>query len=78
MSRLDRLRKRIILFHDTKESTAQMLPAFLRQLKARGYRGVHVMPGAGPTPVIDAPPGWESTTEAIIAKTLRLFHGGAP
>lgn len=67
LSRLERLRKGIILFHDSKSSTAQMLPAFLRQLKARGYRVVHVTPGAGPTPVIDAPVGWTSTTEAIIA-----------
>jgi peptidoglycan/xylan/chitin deacetylase (PgdA/CDA1 family) len=67
MSRLERLRKGIILFHDSKPSTAQMLPAFLRQLKSRGYRVVHVTPGAGPTPVIDAPAGWTSTTEAIIA-----------
>ena len=70
MSRLESLRKGIILFHDSKESTAQMLPAFLRQLKTRGYRVVHVMPGTGPAPVIDAPAGWKSTTEAIIAKTL--------
>jgi peptidoglycan/xylan/chitin deacetylase (PgdA/CDA1 family) len=67
LSRLERLRKGIILFHDSKSSTVQMLPAFLRQLKARGYRVVHVTPGAGPTPVIDAPVGWTSTTEAIIA-----------
>ena len=80
MSRLDRLGKGIILFHDSKSSTADMLPVFLRRLKARGYRIVHVMPGAGPTPVTDAPPGWTSTTEAIIAKTLgeETTSGGAP
>jgi peptidoglycan/xylan/chitin deacetylase (PgdA/CDA1 family) len=71
MSRLERTRKGIILFHDTKSSTAEMLPAFLRQLKERGYRVVHVTPGAGPTPVTDAPAGWKSTTEAIIATALR-------
>jgi peptidoglycan-N-acetylglucosamine deacetylase len=37
----------IILFHDTKRQTAAMLPAFLRSLKAQGYRIVHV---AAPAP----------------------------
>ncbi len=80
MSRLERLRKGIILFHDSKASTASMLPAFLRQLKAGGYRVVHVTPGAGPTPVAGAPPGWTSTTEPIIARTLgdATTSGAAP
>ena len=34
----------IVLFHDTKQATAAMLPAFLRALKSRGYRIVHVVP----------------------------------
>jgi len=34
----------IILFHDTKSQTAAMLPAFLRELKRRGYRVVAVVP----------------------------------
>lgn len=68
LARLEKLRKGIILFHDSKESTAAMLPAFLRELRARGYRVVHVTPGAGPTPVAAAPPGWTSTTEAMIAR----------
>jgi peptidoglycan-N-acetylglucosamine deacetylase len=34
----------IVLFHDTKSQTAAMLPAFLRALKAKGYRVVHVVP----------------------------------
>ena len=42
LARLERARKGIILFHDTRAQTAAMLPAFLRQLKARGYRVVHV------------------------------------
>jgi peptidoglycan-N-acetylglucosamine deacetylase len=46
---LDRLRAAhggIILFHDTKRQTAAMLPAFLRSLKAEGYRVVHVVAAA--------------------------------
>jgi peptidoglycan/xylan/chitin deacetylase (PgdA/CDA1 family) len=34
----------IILFHDTKAQTARMMPAFLRELKARSYRVVHTVP----------------------------------
>ena len=78
MSRLEKARKGIILFHDTKASTAQMLPALLRQLKTRGYRVVQVSPGSGPTPVTEASSGWKSTTAAIIANTLsREVTGGA-
>ena len=48
LSRIDRLGRGIVLFHDTKAQTAQMLPALLRELKRRGYRVVHVVPkGAG-------------------------------
>ena len=42
LSRLERSRRGIILFHDSKAQTAAMLPAFLRELKRRGYRIVHV------------------------------------
>lgn len=42
MARLERRGRGIILFHDTREQTAAMLPALLRQLKLRGYRVVHV------------------------------------
>ncbi len=44
LERLDAAGGGIILFHDTKAQTAAMLPAFLRALKARGYRVVHVVP----------------------------------
>jgi peptidoglycan-N-acetylglucosamine deacetylase len=43
MARLDANRGGIVLFHDTKRQTAAMLPAFLRTLKASGYRVVHVI-----------------------------------
>jgi len=46
LARLEASRGGIILFHDTKKQTAAMLPAFLRALKARGYRIVHVVPRA--------------------------------
>jgi len=44
LGRIEADRGGIVLFHDTKLQTAAMLPAFLRALKARGYRVVHVIP----------------------------------
>jgi peptidoglycan/xylan/chitin deacetylase (PgdA/CDA1 family) len=45
--RLAAARKGIILLHDPRQQTAAMLPAFLRYLKANGYKVVHVIPSPG-------------------------------
>ena len=45
LSRIEHAGRGIVLFHDTKAQTARMLPAFLRELKRRGFRVVHVVPG---------------------------------
>jgi len=47
LSRIEKVGRGIVLFHDTKSQTAQMVPAFLRELKKRGYRIVHVVPAGG-------------------------------
>jgi peptidoglycan-N-acetylglucosamine deacetylase len=47
MGRIDKVGGGIVLLHDTKAETARMLPAFLRALKKRGFRIVHVV-AAGP------------------------------
>jgi peptidoglycan/xylan/chitin deacetylase (PgdA/CDA1 family) len=44
LSRIEKVGRGIVLLHDTKRQTAQMLPALLRELKRRGYRIVHVVP----------------------------------
>ena len=44
LARIERVGRGIVLFHDTKAQTAQMLPAFLHELKRRGYSVVHVVP----------------------------------
>ena len=44
LARIEQVDHGIVLFHDTKAQTAQMLPAFLRELKRRGFRVVHVVP----------------------------------
>lgn len=44
LGRIDRQGSGIVLLHDIKAQTAAMLPLFLRELKRRGYRIVHVVP----------------------------------
>jgi peptidoglycan/xylan/chitin deacetylase (PgdA/CDA1 family) len=48
LGRIEKADHGILLLHDTRAQTARMLPALLRELKARGYSIVHVVPaGAG-------------------------------
>jgi peptidoglycan/xylan/chitin deacetylase (PgdA/CDA1 family) len=44
LQRIEHARRGIVLLHDTKAQTAAMLPRLLRELKARGYRIVHIVP----------------------------------
>jgi peptidoglycan/xylan/chitin deacetylase (PgdA/CDA1 family) len=44
LERLDRRGGGIILMHDVQDKTAMMLPVFLSELRARGYRVVHMVP----------------------------------
>lgn len=74
MRRLDRLGKGILLLHDTHQWTADMVPMLLRELKAKGYRVVHMVPGPGHMTTVPAPKGWFSETERAIA-ALRLRSG---
>lgn len=70
MDRLEKAGKGIVQFHDSKASTVKMLPDFLRALKERGFKLVHMKPGAGPTPVTASQPDWTSTIEPILRKVL--------
>ena len=54
MARLRKQGRGIILMHDIHGRTATMLPALLDQLKAEGYRIVHMVPGRS-APVGEAP-----------------------
>jgi len=47
LARIDKVGRGIVLLHDSKAQTAAMLPTFLRELKRRGYRIVHVVPARG-------------------------------
>ena len=46
MAGLAHAKKGIILFHDIQPSTARALPGLLADLKAKGYRVVHMVPKA--------------------------------
>ena len=76
LGRLEGPKRGMLLFHDNRQWTADMMPAFLSELKKRGYRVVHMVPGPGNGPTIDAPPGWRSETERTIgALKPRLERG---
>jgi hypothetical protein len=70
MSRLEEVKRGIILFHDSRPSTAAMMPDFLRELKARNYRVVHIVPGPEAPELESAPPNWTSETEATVGRVL--------
>jgi peptidoglycan/xylan/chitin deacetylase (PgdA/CDA1 family) len=44
MTQLDKRGKAIILMHDFKKHTAEAIPELIRQLKAGGYKVVHMVP----------------------------------
>lgn len=70
LERLDKEGRGIVLFHDTKQQTAAMLPEFLKDLKNKGYKIVHIVPGSALPPLRTAPEGWVSATEKIIAEVF--------
>ncbi len=70
LERLDKEGRGIVLFHDIKQQTADMLPAFMQELKKRGYKIVHIVPGTAPPPLRSAPAGWTSATEKIITEVF--------
>ncbi|NVO13816.1 MAG: polysaccharide deacetylase family protein [Rhodoplanes sp.] len=53
MARLEATHGGILLFHDTRQQTVQMLPAFLRALKSRGFKVVHMVPPRSRTAAAD-------------------------
>lgn len=73
LKRLDAAGRGIILLHDIQPRTVAILPDLLRQLKARGYRVVHVVPAQGDTQAalaaLDAP---------RISRSASLLTGSVP
>ncbi len=78
--------KGMLLMHDNHPWTAAMMPMLLRELKAKGYKIVHMVAGPGKGPTVPAPPGWTSETERVIGalkprlekSARRLAHGPIP
>lgn len=68
MGRLRRAGGGIVLLHDTHKQTADMIPALLAALKAEGFHLVHIVPGASPPALKQAPAGWTSETDATLQK----------
>jgi len=54
MRRLAVAKRGIVLLHDTQPQTAAMLPGFLRELKQRGFRIVHVVGLANAAMTVEA------------------------
>ena len=56
VSRLDARGKGVLLLHDIHEKTAVALPVILQELKARGFKIVHVVPAAPDRPTTATTP----------------------
>ncbi len=74
MADLARQKKGIILFHDIQRSTAHALPGLLAELKAKGYRIVHLQPKATLTtmPEFDALAQQELARRRVVAGSQPL------
>jgi peptidoglycan/xylan/chitin deacetylase (PgdA/CDA1 family) len=87
LTRLEAKGKGVLLLHDIQARTAAMLPTLLRELKARGYRIVHVVPATPDRPKTPTEPrewllhpgatsapvaSWPSIPRFVFAKTATL------
>lgn len=82
LSRLEAKGKGVLLLHDIQARTQAALPVILQQLKARGYKIVHVVPATPdrpktPTEPAQWVPDWIHGPN-IAAKTPGSFTFGAP
>jgi len=77
LTRLEHTGGGILLLHDTKQQTASMLPKLLRELKQRAFKIVHIAPGEEAPPLRQAPAGWVSETDKIIADVFAKQAGAA-
>lgn len=74
LGRLEKNKGGIVLLHDIQPNTVAMLPQFLQELKRRGFRIVHIVPGPGELDTKPAPAGWFSQTERILASQDKGRH----
>ncbi len=64
LNQLAQRKKGILLFHDIQPSTARGLKGLLDELKARGYRIVHIVPKAPATTLAD----FDEMAEQVLSK----------
>lgn len=74
LERLEKERRGVLLLHDTRHQTAAMLPQLLREMKQRGFKIVHIVPGSQPNATRAAPEGWTSETDKIITDVFAKSH----
>ncbi|GGH27750.1 hypothetical protein GCM10007036_36490 [Alsobacter metallidurans] len=74
LQRLDEAGRGIILLHDARAQTADMLPAFLEELRRRHYKVVHLTNGEATPALRSAPEPWTSETEPIVRRVLSRMH----
>ena len=85
MQRLEKKGKGILLLHDIQPRTVAALPRILREMKARGYRIVHVVPATAERPATPTEPQqWRLHPAREVVATLHwpkvpkfAFAGGA-
>jgi peptidoglycan-N-acetylglucosamine deacetylase len=76
LAQLTEKKKGIILFHDIQTSTAHALNGLLTDLKARGFRVVHMVPDGGATtlPAYDVMATRDSTRRLVATATNPLAN----
>jgi peptidoglycan/xylan/chitin deacetylase (PgdA/CDA1 family) len=82
LSRIEAKGKGVLLLHDIQARTVAALPVILRELKARGYRIVHVVPATPERPKTPTTPEqWRLKPEAAAIAAawppVPAFKGGA-
>ena len=70
ISRIEAKGKGILLLHDIQERTVAALPDILRDLKAKGYRIVHVVPASKELPATETDPQQWRMQQALVAKGI--------
>jgi peptidoglycan/xylan/chitin deacetylase (PgdA/CDA1 family) len=78
IARLDEKGKGILLLHDIQPATAMAMPALLRELKAKSYRIVHVVPGQRGVPASQVATAAQPEQRKILASTSSEGPAEAP
>ena len=67
IERLEKAGRGVVLFHDIQGRTAAALPVFLKELKRRGFRIVHVVAADANRPkVVTAAAEWRALDKAVL------------